>query len=98
VHRRKRSIFLLANDLVVAWSAHDRCSVAVFCKQVPPAFQAIGDQDTACDSSLNGTPRFMGMGAIAKAAKRRQSGLSERVCLYRRQHHSRKAFLFPVYR
>src|SRR3954447_331399 len=35
----KLSVFLLANDLVAAWSAHDRCSVAIFCKQVPPAFQ-----------------------------------------------------------
>jgi len=74
-HRRKRStlsIFLLADDLVAAGSAHDRCWVAVFCKQVPPAFQAFGDQSTACDSGLDRAPRFMGMGAIAKAAKRRQ--------------------------
>ncbi|AVC47063.1 acetate--CoA ligase (plasmid) [Rhizobium leguminosarum bv. viciae] len=76
-HRRERStlsIFLLADDLVAAGSAHDRCPVAIFCKQVPPAFQAIGDQGTACDSCLNGALRFMGMGAVAKAAKRRQFG------------------------
>lgn len=84
-HRRKRStlsIFLLANDLVAAGSAHDRCSVAVFYKQVPPAFQAIGVQGTACDSCPYRTPRFMGMGAIAKAAKRRQFGYFSKEGVY----------------
>ncbi|MBA5800388.1 hypothetical protein HX900_34275 [Rhizobium sp. WYCCWR 11290] len=66
-HRRKHStlsIFFLANDLVAAGSAHDRCSVAVFGKQVPPAFEAIDAQGTACDSCLDRAPRFMGMGGL----------------------------------
>jgi hypothetical protein len=77
-----RSIFLLANDLVATWSAYDWCSVAVFCKQTPPAFQAIGDQGTACDSCLNGAPRFMSMSAIAKPAKRSQFGYFSKESIY----------------
>lgn len=35
-------------------SAHDTCSVAVFAKQVPPAFQAISAEGTACDRRHGG--------------------------------------------
>jgi len=80
--RHRRSIFLLANDLVAAWSAQDRCSLTVFRKQAAPAFQAIGGQGATCNSCLDGASGFMGMGAVAKTAKRRQLGDFSKECIY----------------
>jgi hypothetical protein len=66
------SVFLFANDLVVAWSADDRCSVTVFRNRTSPAFNVVGGQSAAFESCLNHSARFMRMGTIAKSAKRCQ--------------------------